>query len=58
MGLGTIAVNRKVFNLDLMNMEELEALLEKVEKEKNKIKKEIKNLKWKDFLVLWRIWKK
>lgn len=45
MGLGTIAVNKKVFNLDLMNMEELEALLEKVEKEKNKIKKEIKNLK-------------
>lgn len=45
MGLGTIAVNKKVFNLDLMNMEELETLLEKVEKEKNKIKKEIKKLK-------------
>ena len=45
MVLGTIAVNKKVFNLDLMNMEELEALLEKVEKEKNKIKKEIKKLK-------------
>ena len=39
MGLGTIAVNKKVFNLDLMNIEELECLLEKVEKEKNKIKK-------------------
>ncbi len=45
MGLGTIAVNKKVFNLDLMNIEELECLLEKVEKEKNKIKKEIKKIK-------------
>lgn len=45
MGLGTIAVNKKVFNLDLMDTEELEVLLEKVEKEKNKIKKEIKKLK-------------
>lgn len=45
MGLGTIAVNKKVFNLELMDTEELESLLEKVEKEKNKIKREIKKLK-------------
>lgn len=45
MGLGTIAVNKKVFNLDLMNIDELESLLEKVEKEKNKIKRETKKLK-------------
>lgn len=45
MGLGTIAVNKEVFNLDLMNSEELELLLERVEKEKNKVKREIKKLK-------------
>lgn len=45
MGLGTIAVNKEVFNLDLMNSEELELLLENVEKEKNKVKREIKKLK-------------
>ena len=45
MGLGTIAVCKKVYNLDLMNVEELESLLNKVEKEKNKIKREIKKLK-------------
>lgn len=55
MGLGTIAVNKEVFNLDLMNSEELELLLESVEKEKNKVKREIKKLKWKDFKELWRI---
>mgnify|MGYP004732393053 FL=1 len=55
MGLGTIAVNKEVFNLDLMNSEELELLLESVEKEKNKVKREIKKLKWKDFKGLWRI---
>lgn len=44
MGLGTIAFNKEVFNLDLMNVEELELLLESVEKEKNKIKREIKKI--------------
>ena len=39
------AVNKEVFNLDLMNSEELELLLESVEKEKNKVKREIKKLK-------------
>ena len=38
MGLETIAFNKEVFNLDLMTSEELENLLEHVEKEKNKIK--------------------
>ena len=37
---------KKIFNLDLMNSEELELLLEHIEKEKNKVKKEFrKNLK-------------
>lgn len=44
MSLGTIAFNKEVFNLDLMNVEELELLLESVEKEKNKIKREIKKI--------------
>ena len=44
--LGTIAFNKEVFNLDLMNSEELELLLEHIEKEKNKVKKEFrKNFK-------------
>ena len=38
MNLGTIAFNKEVFNLDLMNSEELELLLEHIEKEKNKVK--------------------
>ena len=42
MSLGTIAFNKEVFNLDLMTSEELESLLEHVEKEKNKVKKEFK----------------
>lgn len=46
MALGTIAFNKEVFNLDLMTSEELENLLEHVEKEKNKVKKEFrKNIK-------------
>lgn len=46
MGLGTIAFNKEIFNLDLMTSEELENLLEHVEKEKNKVKKEFrKNIK-------------
>ena len=42
MNLGTIAFNKEVFNLDLMNSEELELLLEHIEKEKNKVKKEFR----------------
>ncbi len=42
MSLGTIAFNKEVFNLDLMTSEELENLLEHVEKEKNKVKKEFR----------------
>lgn len=42
MSLGTIAFNKEIFNLDLMTSEELESLLEHVEKEKNKMKKELK----------------
>lgn len=46
MSLGTIAFNKEVFNLDLMTSEELENLLEHVEKEKNKVKKDFrKNIK-------------
>lgn len=44
MSLGTIAFNKEVFNLDLMTSEELESLLDHVEKEKLKVRKEIKKL--------------
>lgn len=44
MNLGTIAFNKEVFNLDFMTSEELESLLEHVEKEKLKTRKEIKKL--------------
>ena len=44
MSLGTIAFNKEIFNLDLMTSEELESLLEHVEKEKNKMKKELKKI--------------
>ena len=48
MNLGTIAFNKEVFNLDLMTSEELECLVEIIENEKNKSKKEIRKiLKWK-----------
>lgn len=42
MNLGTIAFNKKVYNLDYMSCEELEELVELTEKEKIKLKKEIK----------------
>lgn len=44
MSLGTIAFNKEVFNLDFMTSEELENLLDNVEKEKLKVKKEIKKM--------------
>lgn len=44
MSLGTIAFNKEVFNLEHMTSEELESLLEHIEKEKMKIRKEIKKL--------------
>ncbi len=44
MSLGTIAFNEKVYNLDLMTSEELEELLDNVEKEKIKTKKEIRKI--------------
>lgn len=44
MSLGTIAFDGEVFNLDYMSAEELESLLEHVEREKLKTKKEIKKI--------------
>lgn len=44
MSLGTIAFNKEVFNLDFMTSEELESLLEHIDKEKIKTRKEIKKL--------------
>lgn len=44
MNLGTIAFNKEVFNLDFMTSEELESLLDHVEKEKLKVRKEIKKI--------------
>ncbi len=44
MNLGTIAFNKEVFNLDLMTSQELENLLDNLEKEKTKTQKEIKKL--------------
>lgn len=44
MSLGTIAFNKEVFNLDHMTSEELESLLDHIEREKIKIKKEIKKI--------------
>ena len=42
MSLGTIAFEKEVFNLDLMTSDELENLLEHIEKRKNKAKKDIR----------------
>ena len=42
MKLGTIAFNKKVYNLDFMNKDEIEDLVELIEKEKIKAKKELK----------------
>lgn len=44
MSLGTIAFNKEVFNLDHMTSEELESLLENVEKEKLQVRREIKKI--------------
>ncbi len=44
MSLGTLAFDNKVYNLDLMNAEELEELLDNIEKEKIKIKKDIRKI--------------
>lgn len=44
MSLGTIAFNKEVFNLDFMTSEELESLLDHIEKEKLKVRKEIKKI--------------
>lgn len=44
MSLGTIAFNKEVFNLELMTSEELESLLDHIEKEKLKVRKEIKKI--------------
>lgn len=44
MSLGTIAFGGEVFNLDHMTSEELETLLEHIEKEKLKTKKELKKI--------------
>lgn len=42
MSLGTISYDGKIYNLDYMTPEELEELLSTVEKEKQRIKREIK----------------
>ena len=42
MNLGTIAFNKKVYNLDYMSLEEMEELVELIEKEKLKVKREMK----------------
>lgn len=44
MSLGTIAFNKEVFNLDFMTSEELESLLDHIEKEKLKVRKDIKKI--------------
>ncbi len=44
MSLGTVAYNKKIYNLDYMTEEELENLLNDIEKDRLKLKKEIKVL--------------
>lgn len=44
MSLGTVAYNKKIYNLDYMTEEELENLLDNIEKDRLKLKKEIKVL--------------
>lgn len=44
MNLGTIAFNKKVFNLDHMTSEELEELNNTMEKEKNSNQRTIKKM--------------
>lgn len=42
MSFGTIAFNKKVYNLDYMTKDEVEELVALIEKEKVKAKKELK----------------
>lgn len=42
MSLGTISYNNEIYNLDYITSSELEKLLEMVEKEKAKVKRNIK----------------
>lgn len=44
MSLGTIAFNKKIFNLDHMTSEELEILMRDMENETQKKQKEIKRM--------------
>ena len=42
MSLGTISYNKEIYNLDYMTADELENLLAIIEKERLKVRKEIK----------------
>lgn len=42
MSLGTVAYNNKIYNLDYMTVEEVQNLLEIIEKDKLKTRREIK----------------
>ena len=42
MSLGTVAYNNKIYNLDYMTADEVQNLLETIEKDKLKVKREIK----------------
>ena len=42
MSLGTISYNNEIYNLDYITSNELEKLLDEVEKEKAKVKRNIK----------------
>lgn len=42
MSLGTVAYNNKIYNLDYMTVEEIQNLLEIIEKDKLKTRREIK----------------
>ena len=56
MNLGTIAFNKKVFNLDHMTSEELEELIKNMESDTLKKQKEIKKmLKWEDNILVDKI---
>ncbi|MBR3132813.1 MAG: hypothetical protein IKG42_01860 [Clostridia bacterium] len=44
MNLGTIAFNKKVYNLDFMTKDEIKDLVDSVDKEKIKTKKELKKI--------------
>ncbi|MBR3152972.1 MAG: hypothetical protein IKF52_05180 [Clostridia bacterium] len=44
MKLGTIAFNKKVYNLDFMTKDEIKDLVDNIDKEKIKTKKELKKI--------------